>query len=471
LPPRAPGYLPVIGHLLQLAKPMAIQNIFLEWTRQVGPIFTCHFGLQTWIILNSAKVVRELIVERGRIYSSRNLPSVLVDDLFEGIERGGGFAFYPYGEHWRLLRSVAHKGLIKSKINSYQDILSERRDHLLSQFHEVSKTNKIQDLSHIFEHYTMTTILYIAYGNMFSFKIGDPVLHEAFFITERAANSISPVDQIRDFFPILKSFWPVDRSKYIGLRDEINAFYGKLLKQFKQALEDGCAPDCFVKEVIESNPELTEVQINHLVAIFIGAGSDTTAATLEWIVAYLANHPDIQDEAFREIQECVGTKKMPGIEHESQLSLVQCIIMETLRLRPPAPISIPHSTSQSDVYNSWHFNENTTIVINIMAVNQDPERFPNPTAFQPKRHLDFIKENQKATPKLEQLPHISFSTGRRVCVGLHLAERNLYMAVSGLLAFFKIEKEEAVIDVDTPKSILSATLLPTPYKVKLVPRY
>jgi hypothetical protein len=84
LPPRAPGYLPVIGHLLQLAKPIAIQNIFLEWAHQMGPIFTCHFGVQTWVVLNSSKAVRELIVERGKIYSSRNLPSVLVDDLFGG---------------------------------------------------------------------------------------------------------------------------------------------------------------------------------------------------------------------------------------------------------------------------------------------------------------------------------------------------------------------------------------------------
>jgi cytochrome P450 len=166
----------------------------------------------------------------------------------------------------------------------------------------------------------MTTILYIAYGNMFSFKTGDPTLHEAFSITERAANSISPVDQIRDFFPILKSIWPVDRSKYLQLRDEINGFYGKLLKQFKQALEEGCAPDCFVKEVIENNPDLTEVQINHLVAVFIGAGSDTTAATLEWIVAYLANHPEIQDETFREIQDCVGAKNFPGIEHGKSIT-------------------------------------------------------------------------------------------------------------------------------------------------------
>lgn len=84
LPPRAPGYVPVIGHLLQLAKPMPIQQLFYEWSLKAGPIFTCYFGKQRWIVLNSLESVKDLIVDRGTVYSSRNLPDTLVQDLFQG---------------------------------------------------------------------------------------------------------------------------------------------------------------------------------------------------------------------------------------------------------------------------------------------------------------------------------------------------------------------------------------------------
>lgn len=84
LPPRAPGYLPVVGHLLQLLKPVPVQQLFHKWSLEVGPIFTCYFGNQRWIVLNSIESFRDLIVDRGTVYSSRNLPDTLVHDFMQG---------------------------------------------------------------------------------------------------------------------------------------------------------------------------------------------------------------------------------------------------------------------------------------------------------------------------------------------------------------------------------------------------
>lgn len=84
LPPRAPGYIPVIGHLLQLVKPVPIQQLFYKWSLEAGPIFTCYFGNQRWIVLSSVEMIRDLIVDRGTIYSSRNLPDTLVHDFMQG---------------------------------------------------------------------------------------------------------------------------------------------------------------------------------------------------------------------------------------------------------------------------------------------------------------------------------------------------------------------------------------------------
>lgn len=84
LPPRAPGYIPLIGHLYQVMKPIPIHELFYNWSKEAGPTFTCYFGTQRWIILNSIDVIKDLIVERGTIYSSRNLPDTLVHDFLQG---------------------------------------------------------------------------------------------------------------------------------------------------------------------------------------------------------------------------------------------------------------------------------------------------------------------------------------------------------------------------------------------------
>lgn len=84
LPPIASGYLPVIGHLLKLINPVPIHEIFTKWSQEVGPIYTLYFGSQRWIVLNNVETIKDLIVNRGTIYSSRKLPDTIVQDVFQG---------------------------------------------------------------------------------------------------------------------------------------------------------------------------------------------------------------------------------------------------------------------------------------------------------------------------------------------------------------------------------------------------
>jgi cytochrome P450 len=245
------------------------------------------------------------------------------------LDEGGGFAFFPYGASWRRLRRIgkkkrkrggtnqklnaiiAHSGLVKNKIDIYQPILDDRRTILLSHLYKLSQENPKNgvSLSHFLEHYTMTSILAIAYGDMCNFEPGDPVLHKAFALTERAANTMGPADQIREFFPILKFFWPIQRDKYFKVRDEFGEFYGGLLMQFKG--QEQQQQECFVKDIIQLN-ELTDLQLRNFIGIFVGAGSETTTSTLEWLIAFLANHPEIQDKAYKEIEEMIGLDRLPG---------------------------------------------------------------------------------------------------------------------------------------------------------------
>lgn len=207
---------------------------------------------------------------------------------------------------------IAHTGLVKSKIDAYQPILDERRTVLLSHLYQLTHTNLKEgvSLSHLLEHYTMTSILAIAYGDMCSFEPGDPVLHKAFAITERAANTMGPSDQIREFFPILKTLWPVKRDKYFKVRQDFGDFYGGLLEQFKSQYSD---QDCFVKDIMALD-QLTDLQIRNFIGIFVGAGSDTTTSTLEWLIAFLANNLDVQEKAYNEIVDSVGLNRLPGAQ-------------------------------------------------------------------------------------------------------------------------------------------------------------
>lgn len=84
LPPLASGYLPVIGHILKLIKPVPIHEVFTKWSQEAGPIFTLYFGSQRWIVLNDVETIKDLIVNRGTTYSSRMMPDTILEDVFQG---------------------------------------------------------------------------------------------------------------------------------------------------------------------------------------------------------------------------------------------------------------------------------------------------------------------------------------------------------------------------------------------------
>lgn len=88
-PPRIPG-LPIVGNTFQL--PLSQQGpwgivqakkygeiyvcLFFHYFNLLTVIrFTCKIGVNTWVFLNSSRVVNDLMEKRSGIYSSRaNLP-------------------------------------------------------------------------------------------------------------------------------------------------------------------------------------------------------------------------------------------------------------------------------------------------------------------------------------------------------------------------------------------------------------
>ncbi|KAL0094994.1 cytochrome P450 [Phycomyces blakesleeanus] len=322
----------------------------------------------------------------------------------------------------------------------------------------------------------MTNILTIAFADLCSFEPGDPKLHEVFSITERSATLLGPSEQLVEFFPILKYILPNHIKKFQDLRQEILDFYGDLLREFKARLkkDPSKVKDCFMKEILAMDV-LTDIQCMYFIALFVGAGSETITSTLEWMLVLLANNPEFQDRAFAEIEQNVGLDRLPTAEDEHKLPFIQCIIHETLRIRSPAPISVPHSTSKDDVYNGSFIPEGTTVVINVHAIHLEESKYPDAKKFLPDRHMDYVLDNEKklfSSQSVEGRPHIGFSAGRRACVGIHLAERTLFTVAAGILACFRIEREtDELLNDYTPKDNRAATFAPTPYKVRLVHRH
>ena len=78
------------------------------------------------------------------------------------------------------------------------------------------------------------------------------------------------------------------------------------------------------------------------------------------------------------------------------------------------------------------------------AIHRDPEIWENPDAFDPSRYLnhtlpaaDYVNISNPY-----ERDHFTYGAGRRICPGIHVAERSLYINIARVLWGFNVAKKK-----------------------------
>ncbi|GFY86215.1 cytochrome P450, family 71, subfamily B, polypeptide 28 [Actinidia rufa] len=170
-----------------------------------------------------------------------------------------------------------------------------------------------------------------------------------------------------------------------------------------------------------------------LMNIFI-AGTDTGAASIIWAMTALMKNPTMLKKVQEEVRTLVGKKGKVDEDDIHSLPYLKAMIKETLRLYPPAPLLVPHKTTQRCVIDGYEIEPQTVVYINAWAIARDPESWENPEEFLPERFLgsdiDFRGQNFELIP---------FGAGRRGCPGMNLGVATVELALANLLYSFDWE--------------------------------
>lgn len=106
----------------------------------------------------------------------------------------------------------------------------------------------------------------------------------------------------------------------------------------------------------------------------------------------------------------------------------------------------------------------------------DPKRNPNPRVFDPSR---FAGDNQSEfesamNPDPTQRQNYVFGAGRRLCQGMHIAERSLFLAISRLVWAYNFERTRdengQFITPDIEDLVGGITVTPADFKAIITPR-
>ena len=229
------------------------------------------------------------------------------------------------------------------------------------------------------------------------------------------------------------------------------------------------------KEAKLSKDELTSISLTML-----SGGLDTVTTLVAWFVAYLSQHPEIQEKAVAEIGKTFSQKEpMCDVNDDQKCEYVVALVKESLRYYTVLRLALPRASIRDIVYDGVKIPKGTVVFLNAWACNMGTSSSPPPIP--PLANETSLDDQVWSDPEVfrperwfEQpdAPLFTYGVGYRMCAGSLLANRELYLLYMRLLNSVKIEQFD---DVDChpltgnldPTSLVA---MPRRYKATFTPR-
>ena len=157
-------------------------------------------------------------------------------------------------------------------------------------------------------------------------------------------------------------------------------------------------------------------------------GSDTVGNAIVWTMTALMKKPLVMKKLQEEIRRLAGKKDMIDKQDIEKLPYLRAVIKESMRLYPPAPLSIPRKTTEKCSVNGYEIEAGTMVYMNLWAIGRDPAAWENADEFLPER---FVGD--------QTTQDIAFGFGRRGCPGNGMAMAQMELALANLLYKFNWE--------------------------------
>lgn len=299
------------------------------------------------------------------------------------------------------------------------------------------------DLKYQFTLLTVHVILRLVSGNR-GVDESDPESEKRFLDDFKSRFFSSMSMNACDYFPVLRwiGYKGIEK-RVIEMQKMRDEYLQRLVDETRMKKFDstGSVVEKFLR-LQETEPEFySDDVIKGIVVLMFNAGTDTSPVSMEWAMSVLLNHPDKLEKVREEIRANV---KHNGIIQDSDLPslpYLRCVIYETLRVYPVAPLLLPHYSSKRFNLGNYEIPENTMLLVNAWAVHRDGEFWEDADVFKPERFEGFVGDR-------DGFRFLPFGVGRRACPAAGLGMRIVALAVGALVQCFEWDKvEEGDIDM------------------------
>ena len=141
-------------------------------------------------------------------------------------------------------------------------------------------------------------------------------------------------------------------------------------------------------------------------------GYETTATTLAWVAELVSHHHEVLSELERTLEN----------DDESYLDAV---IRETLRYRPPVPVSVRRAVRDTEL-NGMRIPKRATVMVPTLALHERSDIYERPQQFKPERFLG-------TRPGTYEF--LTFGAGAHRCLGDRLAIAEVRVLIRTLMQY------------------------------------
>ncbi|KAM0948030.1 putative trans-cinnamate 4-monooxygenase [Dioscorea sansibarensis] len=449
LPP-GPLPVPIFGNWLQVGDDLNHRNL-TALARRFGDVFLLRMGQRNLVVVSSPDLARDVLHTQGVEFGSRTRNVVF--DIFTG--KGQDMVFTVYGDHWRKMRRIMTVPFFTNKV------VQQNRSGWEAEAQAVVDDVKANPVAATDGIILRRRLQLMMYNNMYRIMFNrrfesedDPLFLKLKALNgERSRLAQSFEYNYGDFIPILRPFL----RGYLKICKEVKErrlqlFKDYFLEERKKLVSSGgvdkSGMKCAIDHILEAEQkgEINEDNVLYIIENINVAAIETTLWSIEWGIAELVNHPDIQHKLRNELDTILGPG-VPITEPDTQkLPYLQAVIKETLRLRMAIPLLVPHMNLHDARLGGYDIPAESKILVNAWWLANNPELWKNPEEFRPER---FLEEEAKVETNGNDFRYLPFGVGRRSCPGIILALPILAITIGRLVQNFELLPPPGEKKIDT----------------------
>ncbi|PIA41454.1 hypothetical protein AQUCO_02200105v1 [Aquilegia coerulea] len=453
--PSGPKKLPIIGNLHQLGGDV-LHVALAKLAKVHGGVMTVWIG--SWrsiIVISDVDKAWEVLVNKSSDYGARDLTEITksVTASWRTISTSD------VGALWQTLRKGLQNGALGPLNIAAQTQFQEGDMKRLIQAmtDEAAKNNNIvKPLEHIKKN-TVRLLTRLIFGQTFD---DDKFVESMHY-------DVDDVIRIGGYARLAEAF-----------------YYAKYLPSHRKAVREAylvkSRVEDLVRPLLSSNPPTNsylyfllsqnfpeEVIIFSIFELYILA-VDSTSSTTTWALAYMVREQAVQEKLYQDTRMTLGDVDLVKIEDVSKLKYLQAVVKETMRMKPIAPLAIPHKAAKDTTLMGIKVAKGTQIMVNLYALHHNENIWTEAYKFIPERFMQ--GEDTSATNRALEQSFLPFGAGMRICGGMDLGKLQFAFVLANLVNAFKWSCVEEGMLPDMSEELSFVLLMKTPLEAKITIR-